>query len=627
MQDVKQALVSAPQDAHALRVQPAQDVPIKIVHVRQARRRPRQPPLRHEGKNVAKAEQQTHKGLNKPRDNAGSDRRREESGQRKDLNAGIDIGKDPDVCNDSRDAQETYQDEENEDEDSGSLRIYTTEAQNDMQAQASAEYSLQQGSQNEDEDRSIHHKPQDQHHRDQQQQYYQQNQQQKKMEEKTSEIMASMHLTSASLPSSNAANSSDSMSFTNSKISGIEIPKSRSSNYQSSSSPERLSLASAVASLGGSDLALGSFNTSNQFFEGGFESDNFESSMISQEFKDMVDAFEERQVEILQGFLTPRSGRETEINYPPDDAGGRKRYVGSVRYGKPHGKGSLTWTCGNRYYGEFRADKLTGLGVYKWVGGKQYVGEWLDGKACGYGILTSMEPSNMVYRGMWKDGLMHGFGRLQLDGGDWFEGNWRSNSKEGQGVYHWANGDRYGGEFANHQLHGKGTYTWPNGRKLVTIFDRHVPEDAWKLAHLLWLCMTLGSIFYVGIIFLSMVMGNLDIRIDIALHNTMLELIGLPVPTEQALTVLNEETPSWSVAGILRHDLAFPHIRIMLLLLFHSALEEMFANIIANIACAYCHVQILPISDRQAWNQGLFLGCISVLFLSSLQLFLYAMIH
>ena len=58
-------------------------------------------------------------------------------------------------------------------------------------------------------------------------------------------------------------------------------------------------------------------------------------------------------------------------------------YVGEIRYGLPHGQGSLTWRSGDKYIGKFKDGKPHGQGtlIYSW--GQKYVGEWKDGKFIG----------------------------------------------------------------------------------------------------------------------------------------------------------------------------------------------------------------------------------------------------
>ena len=49
-----------------------------------------------------------------------------------------------------------------------------------------------------------------------------------------------------------------------------------------------------------------------------------------------------------------------------------------------------------------------------------------------------------MYKGQWKDGNMHGFGK-----------------------YVWKDSKMYDGQYVDDKKHGYGTYTWPDGRKYM----------------------------------------------------------------------------------------------------------------------------------------------------------------
>ena len=104
---------------------------------------------------------------------------------------------------------------------------------------------------------------------------------------------------------------------------------------------------------------------------------------------------------------------------------GQQVYEGSIREGKKHGQGTLTYENGNRYEGEYRNGKKHGQGTYVWAAsGNRYEGEWAYGRAHGYGTTT------------WANG-------------DHYEGEFREGKRHGHGTYTWANGDRYEGEWRN----------------------------------------------------------------------------------------------------------------------------------------------------------------------------------
>ena len=70
------------------------------------------------------------------------------------------------------------------------------------------------------------------------------------------------------------------------------------------------------------------------------------------------------------------------INFPDEI-----KYVGEVKNGKPHGKGTLIYPDkGGKYVGQWKNGKYHGKGKLNY-GGKQgeYIGEFKNGKCDGYG--------------------------------------------------------------------------------------------------------------------------------------------------------------------------------------------------------------------------------------------------
>ena len=68
-------------------------------------------------------------------------------------------------------------------------------------------------------------------------------------------------------------------------------------------------------------------------------------------------------------------------------------YVGEVKDGAPHGRGTITWPDGGKAEGEFKDDKLV-RGTVTWPDGQTFEGElndaelvrgtltWPDGETC-----------------------------------------------------------------------------------------------------------------------------------------------------------------------------------------------------------------------------------------------------
>lgn len=69
--------------------------------------------------------------------------------------------------------------------------------------------------------------------------------------------------------------------------------------------------------------------------------------------------------------------------------------------GKKNGHGKFTWADGNIYNGEFRNNVIEGYGEYYWNNSTKTPGESKH---------TNTKGGKRVYRGKWKNGMMHGEG-------------------------------------------------------------------------------------------------------------------------------------------------------------------------------------------------------------------------
>jgi len=61
------------------------------------------------------------------------------------------------------------------------------------------------------------------------------------------------------------------------------------------------------------------------------------------------------------------------------------RYIGELKEGVPHGKGTLIWPDGKNYRGDFKNGYMNGWGVFIWPDLGSYEGEWKDGLQHGEG--------------------------------------------------------------------------------------------------------------------------------------------------------------------------------------------------------------------------------------------------
>jgi hypothetical protein len=117
--------------------------------------------------------------------------------------------------------------------------------------------------------------------------------------------------------------------------------------------------------------------------------------------------------------------------------------------GKFHGRGKLTFACGDTYFGEFSDGLKNGSGTY--IYGNQ-----------------------SFYNGQWSNGLKHGSGV--------------SVYKTSGGVenYTWSAGDIFDGNFAENKRHGPCEYTWFNGQKMHCVWkDGLCPEWSQRNAEIL----------------------------------------------------------------------------------------------------------------------------------------------
>jgi hypothetical protein len=95
-------------------------------------------------------------------------------------------------------------------------------------------------------------------------------------------------------------------------------------------------------------------------------------------------------------------------------------YYGSLRDGKPNGRGRMEWDNGARYQGEFANGLFDGRGRLESPNGEIYEGDFEKGERTGYG--TWSRPDGARYRGSFLKGRMHGEGRYVDGQGELYEG-------------------------------------------------------------------------------------------------------------------------------------------------------------------------------------------------------------
>lgn len=130
---------------------------------------------------------------------------------------------------------------------------------------------------------------------------------------------------------------------------------------------------------------------------------------------------EEKVAELDNGLM--ETADEETISY--DDG----TYIGEIKDGKPHGKGTWTVLDGDiKYVGDWEDGLMHGQGEFTVLGeqGFEYVGDFKDGIMHGQGELTN--PDGNKYVGDFKDGMMHGEGKLiGADGEEFLTGTFENN--------------------------------------------------------------------------------------------------------------------------------------------------------------------------------------------------------
>ena len=95
---------------------------------------------------------------------------------------------------------------------------------------------------------------------------------------------------------------------------------------------------------------------------------------------------------------------------------------------------------------------------------------------------TPAKDRQTRYEGEWKDGAMHGIGKMTYPNGDVYFGTFARNNKHGNGSYTYkSNGDIYRGEFEHNEKHGEGTFLFgANNSQLKGTWQQgEITEGEW----------------------------------------------------------------------------------------------------------------------------------------------------
>lgn len=128
-------------------------------------------------------------------------------------------------------------------------------------------------------------------------------------------------------------------------------------------------------------------------------------------------------------------------------------------------KKEINFNDGSKYLGELKNGAMHGKGTLYRSDGGVITGEFKNGGADG--IATWTFPNGDVYEGQFINDYINGKGTLTKANGDKYVGEFNNGELKGKGTLTKANGDKYVGEFKKGKLHGKTSVTYSNGNKAI----------------------------------------------------------------------------------------------------------------------------------------------------------------
>lgn len=135
---------------------------------------------------------------------------------------------------------------------------------------------------------------------------------------------------------------------------------------------------------------------------------------------------------------------------------------------------TLTTPDGGRYYGSVREGKPQGRGRVEWDGGALYEGTFENGVYQGRGRFVSADGKR--YEGEFANGLFDGRGRFESPAGEIYEGDFEKGEFTGYGTWSNPEGARYRGGFLKGRMHGEGRYSDGKGE----VFEGEFVDGVYK---------------------------------------------------------------------------------------------------------------------------------------------------
>lgn len=92
------------------------------------------------------------------------------------------------------------------------------------------------------------------------------------------------------------------------------------------------------------------------------------------------------------------------------------------------------------YTGYWMNGKVHGLGEIRWSDGRKYIGNFKDGFLHGHGklLIKQDDGSERSQEGHWKDGQLHGIGKVKYSNGDVYDGHFKEGQRHGHGIYYYG---------------------------------------------------------------------------------------------------------------------------------------------------------------------------------------------